>query len=143
MASPIGLDAMAYVKYYYPEWTFSCCYPSEMVWDPIDSDFDMEYYQSTAQINYVNHSEKYTRVVEHKYLSGQKTKDTTVSFEYPQSDGEPFYPIPTDENRQTYLKYSNEIKKLKNVQFIGRLAEYQYYNMDQVVAHTLNIFGNM
>jgi UDP-galactopyranose mutase len=105
--------------------------------------FDMEYYQTTAQINYVNHSEEYTRVVEHKYLSAQKSNDTTVSFEYPQSDGEPFYPIPADENRQTYLKYSNETKKLKNVQLIGRLAEYQYYNMDQVVANTLKIFGNM
>ncbi|GMR25219.1 MAG: UDP-galactopyranose mutase [Ignavibacteria bacterium] len=102
--------------------------------------FDMEYYQSTAQINYVNHSEKFTRVVEHKYLSGQKVKDTTVSFEYPQSKGEPFYPIPTDENRQTYLEYSNRAKGLKNVQFIGRLAEYQYYNMDQVVANTLKKF---
>jgi len=102
--------------------------------------FDMEYFHTSAQINYVNHSEKYTRVVEHKYLSGQKAHDTTVSFEYPQSAGEPFYPIPTEENRQTYLKYSNRAKNLKNVQFIGRLAEYQYYNMDQVVANTLKIF---
>ena len=102
--------------------------------------FDMEYYQTTAQVNYVNRSEKYTRVVEHKYLSGQKVKDTTVSFEYPQSDGEPFYPIPTDENRQKYLNYFGEANKLKNVKFIGRLAEYQYYNMDQVVANTLKIF---
>ncbi len=103
----------------------------------------MEVYQPTAQVNYVNHTEKYTRVVEHKYLSGQKAQDTTVSFEYPQSDGEPFYPIPTDENRQTYLKYSNRAKNLQNVLFIGRLAEYQYYNMDQVIANTLKIFGKM
>ena len=99
--------------------------------------FDMEYYQTTAQVNYVNHSEEYTRVVEHKYLSGQRAKDTTVSFEYPQSDGEPFYPIPTEKNRQIYLKYSNQAKNLQNVQFVGRLAEYQYYNMDQVIANTL------
>jgi UDP-galactopyranose mutase len=105
--------------------------------------FDMEYYQTTAQVNYVNISEKYTRVVEHKYLSGQKAQDTTVSFEFPQSDGEPFYPIPTIENRQNYLKYANRAKSLKNVQFIGRLAEYQYYNMDQVVANTLKIFEEM
>ncbi len=102
--------------------------------------FDMEYYQTTAQVNYVNHSENYTRVVEHKYLSGQKALDTTVSFEYPISNGEPYYPIPTDENRQKYLKYSGEANKLKNVKFLGRLAEYQYYNMDQVVANTLKKF---
>ena len=103
----------------------------------------MEYYQTTAQVNNVNHSEKYTRVVEHKYLSGQKVQDTTVSFEYPQSDGEPFYPIPTDENRQTYLKYSKRAKDLKNVLFLGRLAEYQYYNMDQVVANTLKMLEEL
>jgi UDP-galactopyranose mutase len=102
--------------------------------------FNMEYYQETAQINYVNHSEKYTRVVEHKYLSGQKARDTTVSFEYPQNEGEPFYPVPTEENRQTYLQYLNRAKELQNVLFLGRLAEYQYYNMDQVVANTLKSF---
>jgi UDP-galactopyranose mutase len=105
--------------------------------------FEMENYQPAAQINYVNLSENYTRVVEHKYLSGQKARNTTVSFEYPVNNGEPYYPIPTEANRKYYLEYLSESKKLKNVHFIGRLAEYQYYNMDQVVANTLKIFKNM
>ena len=99
-------------------------------------------YQETSQINYVDDSIKYTRVIEHKLLSQQSSDTTTVSFEYPQNDGEPYYPIPTEENRHQYLLYKDETNKLSNVIFCGRLAEYQYYNMDQVVANTLNIFKN-
>ena len=99
-------------------------------------------YQETSQINYVDDSIKYTRVIEHKLLSQQSSDTTTVSFEYPQNYGEPYYPIPTEENRLKYLLYKDETNKLSNVIFCGRLAEYQYYNMDQVVANTLNIFKN-
>ncbi len=97
-------------------------------------------FQETAQINYVDPSVDYTRVIEHKLLSKQNSATTTISFEYPQKDGEPFYPIPTEENRHKYLLYKNESEKLSNVIFCGRLAEYQYYNMDQVVANTLKLF---
>jgi UDP-galactopyranose mutase len=99
-------------------------------------------YQETAQINYVDDSVEFTRVVEHKLLSQQDSQSTTISFEYPQKDGEPFYPIPTEENRNQYLLYKKETEKLKNVIFCGRLAEYQYFNMDQVVASTLKTFKN-
>jgi UDP-galactopyranose mutase len=99
-----------------------------------------ETYQQISQINYVSDEVEYTRVIEHKYLSGNDSATTTISREFPQNNGEPFYPIPTDENRLLYLKYKNETKKFKNVIFCGRLAEYQYYNMDQVVANALNIF---
>jgi UDP-galactopyranose mutase len=97
-------------------------------------------FQETAQINYVNDSVLYTRIIEHKLLSQQNSDTTTISFEYPQKDGEPFYPIPTEENRNQYLLYKKESEKLNNVIFCGRLAEYQYYNMDQVVANTLKVF---
>ena len=97
-------------------------------------------YQETAQINYVDDSVNFTRVIEHKLLSQQNSDTTTVSFEYPQQYGEPFYPVPTEENRHKYLHYKSEADRLKNVIFCGRLAEYQYYNMDQVVANTLKIF---
>lgn len=97
-------------------------------------------YQETGQINFVDNSVNYTRVIEHKKLSQQNSETTTVSFEYPQSDGEPFYPIPTEENRHQYLLYRSECDTLKNTIFCGRLAEYQYYNMDQVVANTLKVF---
>lgn len=102
-----------------------------------------EYFQPCPQVNYVDDSVPFTRLVEHKYLSGQKSGTTTISREYPQFDGEPFYPIPTDENRLAYKKYRAETGKLKNVIFCGRLAEYQYYNMDQVIANALKIFNKI
>ncbi|MCH7826364.1 MAG: UDP-galactopyranose mutase [Bacteroidetes bacterium] len=105
--------------------------------------FNKEYYQQTAQINYVDDSVKYSRVVEHKYLSAHKSKSTTLSFEYPQIVGEPFYPIPNAKTKKLYLQYKNEIKKVNDIIFCGRLAEYKYYNMDQVVANTLKIFEKL
>lgn len=99
-------------------------------------------YQETAQVNYVDDSVEFTRVIEHKLLNQQNADTTTVSFEYPQKDGEPFYPVPTNDNRHKYFAYKTEAEKLKDVIFCGRLAEYQYYNMDQVVANTLKIFEN-
>jgi UDP-galactopyranose mutase len=105
--------------------------------------FNQELYQPAAQINYVDDGVTFTRVVEHKYLSNQKNNKTTVSFEYSQQDGEPFYPIPTAGNKELFEKYNSEAKKNAQVIFIGRLAEYQYYNMDQVVASTLTTFERM
>lgn len=102
--------------------------------------FKDEQYQESAQVNYVDKSVKYTRVVEHKKLSGQKSETTTISREYSQKDGEPFYPIPTNFNREIYLKYKSKLEQLRNVIFCGRLAEYQYYNMDQVTANVLKVF---
>lgn len=99
-----------------------------------------DFVQSTAQTNHVSDEAAYTRIIEHKYLTGQEADTTTISREFPQIDGEPYYPVPKEESRHLYLKYENESKKLNNVIFCGRLAEYQYFNMDQVVANTLNIF---
>ena len=102
-----------------------------------------EFHQEVAQVNYVDDEVQYTRVVEHKRLSSNGTKTTTISKEYPQSEGEPFYPIPNEENRKLYSKYREESDKLKNVFFCGRLAEYQYYNMDQVVANCFKILSKI
>ncbi len=98
---------------------------------------EVEKFQKVAQINYTNNSEKFTRIVEHKHLTAQTCGTTTISKEYPQMIGEPFYPIPNDENSLLLGKYMGEIEKLKNVKFIGRLAEYKYYNMDQVIGRVL------
>jgi UDP-galactopyranose mutase len=102
-----------------------------------------KYFQETAQINYVDDSVQFTRVIEHKLLSKQKSETTTVSFEYPQKDGEPFYPVPTEGNRNQYIQYKSETDRQNNIIFCGRLAEYQYYNMDQVVANTLKLFNSI
>jgi len=99
------------------------------------------YMQESAVINYVGEDTEFTRVTEYKHLTGQKEKITTLSTEYYQEDGDPFYPIPSENNHQKFLKYSNRAKEIKSVIFYGRLAEYQYYNMDQVVAKVIE-FSN-
>ncbi|MBU1095474.1 MAG: UDP-galactopyranose mutase [Bacteroidetes bacterium] len=96
-------------------------------------------FQRAAQINYVDEEKLYTRVIEHKKLSGNNTVGTTISREYPLFEGEPLYPIPNKSNNKIYYKYKKEADKLKNVIFCGRLAEYKYWNMDQIVEHSLNI----
>jgi UDP-galactopyranose mutase len=104
---------------------------------------EQENIQNTAVYNYVDPDVEYTRVCEYKQLTGQKSNSTSLSFEYPLREGEPYYPIPTDENKRKYVLYKSESSKLSNVIFCGRLAEYQYYNMDQVVATTLNLLKNI
>lgn len=99
----------------------------------------LENIQDTAVYNYVDPDVEYTRVCEYKHLTAQTSNSSSLSFEYPLREGEPFYPIPTDENKRKYVLYKSESAKLSNVIFCGRLAEYQYYNMDQVVANTLNL----
>ncbi|MCX7876370.1 MAG: UDP-galactopyranose mutase [Melioribacteraceae bacterium] len=101
--------------------------------------FLIEFKQKTAVYNYVDNTKNYTRVSEYKHLTFQKSKSTSLSYEYPIFDGEPFYPIPNEENKHQYHLYKMESEKLSNVIFCGRLAEYQYYNMDQVVANSLTI----
>ena len=105
--------------------------------------YSQENFQETAQINYVDSNVLYTRVVEHKQLSGQFSKTTTISKEFPQLEGEPFYPIPNEMNKNLYLKYKKQADKLDNTIFCGRLAEYQYFNMDQVVANCLIKFADL
>ncbi|MCH7723971.1 MAG: UDP-galactopyranose mutase [Bacteroidetes bacterium] len=93
--------------------------------------------QECAVVNYVDKKVPYTRVSEYKHLTGQNIESTSLSFEYSAKDGEPYYPIPNKANNELLKLYQNKASKLENVIFCGRLAEYQYYNMDQVVANTL------
>ncbi len=100
-----------------------------------------ENYQDVAVVNYVDLETSFTRVTEYKKLTGQIVNDVTViSKEYPQIKGEPYYPIPNEKNKLLFKKYLKLVENLSNVYFVGRLAEYQYYNMDQVVAKCLNFF---
>ncbi len=102
--------------------------------------FDTEFYLKAASYNFVEVKRKFTRKTEYKYLTGQKCKTTTVSTEYPTFKGDPYYPIPNYTNNNLYRKYLNKTKKLDNIMFCGRLAEYKYYNMDQVVGNILQKF---
>ncbi len=100
--------------------------------------YNKEYYQDWSQINYPNDYE-YTRIVEIKHATGQICPHTTVVKEFPLSEGEPYYPIPCPANHRLYTIYRKEAEKLKDVIFIGRLAQYNYLNMDQVVEQTLHL----
>lgn len=101
--------------------------------------FDREWYQTASQINYPNEYD-FTRIVEIKHATGQRHEKTTIAREYPSARGDPYYPIPNKENRLLYEKYRKEACKLKEVYFLGRLADYKYYNMDEVVALALQLF---
>jgi UDP-galactopyranose mutase len=101
--------------------------------------FDTELVQPVAQINYPNDN-PYTRTVEFKHITGQRHPMTTISREYPAYVGEPYYPVPNDENFALYRKYRDAADGLPAVYFAGRLASYKYLNMDQVVAQALHLY---
>jgi UDP-galactopyranose mutase len=98
-----------------------------------------ETFQPAAVVNYPNDHE-YTRVTEFKYLTGQTSSRTSVVYEYPRAQGDPYYPIPRPENAALYARYKELADRKDNVHFVGRLATYKYYNMDQVVAQALTTF---
>jgi UDP-galactopyranose mutase len=101
--------------------------------------FEQDVYQPTGTVNYPN-DQAYTRITEFKYLTGQKHNKTTVVFEYPKAEGDPYYPVPRPENAELYKKYQLLAQTTSDVYFSGRLATYKYYNMDQVVAQSLTLF---
>jgi UDP-galactopyranose mutase len=105
--------------------------------------YESERLQEAAVYNYVEPNIEYTRVSEYKHLTAQKSESTTISYEFSEKDGEPIYPVPTEENKRKYHLYKSETEKLSNVHFCGRLAEYQYYNMDQVVARSLDMIKSI
>lgn len=96
-----------------------------------------EQYQSVGTVNYPNDFD-FTRITEFKHLTGQKNVSTSIVREYPTSVGDPYYPIPRDENEELFKQYQSLANTEENVTFVGRLAEYRYYNMDQVVGAALN-----
>jgi UDP-galactopyranose mutase len=98
--------------------------------------------QPVAVINYPN-EHAYTRVTEFKQLTGQDHPKTSVVYEYPQSEGDPYYPIPRPQNAELYAKYQALAAATPNVHFVGRLATYKYYNMDQVVAQALTLCSKL
>lgn len=106
---------------------------------------NQEYFQEAAVVNYPNDYD-FTRITEFKHLTGQKHHSTTIAREYPQEHDRnipgkdiPYYPIPRDENRKRYEMYKERLKQFRNIICIGRLAEYRYYQMDQVIERALEI----
>jgi UDP-galactopyranose mutase len=90
-------------------------------------------YQPVAVVNHPN-DYSYTRVTEFKYLTGQEHPKTSIVYEFPRAEGDPYYPVPRPENAELYKQYQALAEATPGVYFVGRLATYKYYNMDQVVA---------
>jgi UDP-galactopyranose mutase len=103
---------------------------------------DVAVAQPAPVINFPN-DHLYTRVTEMKYLSGQEHPKTSLVYEYPTDQGDPYYPVPTPENAALYAKYQELADAATEVKFLGRLGTYKYYNMDQVVAQALAVYSRM
>jgi UDP-galactopyranose mutase len=103
---------------------------------------DADQFQTAPVVNYPN-EQAYTRITEFKYLTGQEHKKTSIVYEYPQAEGDPYYPIPRAENAELYAKYKTLADGRPDVHFVGRLATYKYYNMDQIVAQALTVYGKI
>ncbi|WP_448273527.1 UDP-galactopyranose mutase [Nostoc sp. DSM 114160] len=131
----------------------------EMVYSgPVDEFFDYRYgklpyrsldfkhethntsvFQSAPVINYPN-EQLYTRVTEFKYLTGQEHSKTSIVYEFPKAEGDPYYPVPRSENQEIYKKYKVLADETPGIYFVGRLGTYKYYNMDQCVAQALSVY---
>lgn len=121
------------------------CQLGKLPWRSLAFDFvekDLEFEQPCVQINYPNEHD-YTRTVEIKHVTGQVHPKTVISYEYPKAEGDPYYPIPMEKNHQLYLQYKKLAEQETadhNVFFCGRLAEYKYYNTDEVLELALRTF---
>jgi UDP-galactopyranose mutase len=98
---------------------------------------DCEWLQPVAVVNYPAEQVPFTRVTEYKHLTGQQASRTSITFEYPSAEGDPYYPIPRPENEALFKRYEALARDTADVLFVGRLATYRYYNMDQVVGQAL------
>ncbi len=123
---------------------FDYCY-GKLPYRSIDFKFetlDAEWHQPTGTVNYPT-TQLYTRITEFKHLTGQRHPKTTIVYEYPTAEGDPYYPIPRPENTEIYNKYRRLAVLEPNTYFTGRLGTYKYYNMDQVVAQSLTLFKKL
>jgi UDP-galactopyranose mutase len=101
---------------------------------------DREWFQPVGTVNYPGEEVPFTRVSEYKHLTGQSHPRTSITYEYPSAEGDPYYPVPRPENAALYKQYEALADATPDVWFVGRLATYRYYNMDQVVAQALATF---
>ncbi|MEO7364936.1 MAG: UDP-galactopyranose mutase, partial [Sphingomicrobium sp.] len=101
---------------------------------------DQAQYQPVAVVNYPSPETPFTRISEYKHLTGQEHPKTSITYEYPAAEGDPYYPIPRPENQELFKRYEALADATPDVTFVGRLATYRYYNMDQIVGQALATF---
>lgn len=98
------------------------------------------FFQVNSVVNYPENNVPFTRIVEYKHFLNQYSPHTTIVREYPSDDGEPYYPVPSPRNLELYEKYRSLAEKEQNVHFVGRLANYKYFNMDAAIRNALDLF---
>jgi len=104
---------------------------------------DTPQFQEVGVVNYPDQEVPYTRITEYKHLTGQQHAKTALTYEYPQAEGDPYYPVPRPENAELYRKYQALADASPEVTFVGRLATYRYYNMDQVIGQALATYHRL
>lgn len=109
----------------------------------VSETIDQEYYQSNSVINYPGTEVDFTRIIEYKHFGNQQSKKTTIVKEYTVDEGDPYYPVLNDRNRAIFEKYNKEAQELTDVYFVGRLANYKYFNMDEAFKNALDIFNRL
>ena len=107
--------------------------------------YNTSFFQPCSVVNHPKGPEKYTRIVEYKHFLAQRSNHTTIVKEFSRDTGDPYYPVPNQKNQKLYSKYKQLARDLKteNVHFVGRLANYKYFNMDEAILNALTMFESM
>lgn len=109
----------------------------------VSETIDAEFYQENSVVNYPGTEVDFTRIIEYKHFGNQISDKTTVVKEFTVDEGEPYYPVPNPRNQEIYACYKTEADKLIDVHFVGRLANYKYFNMDQAFKNALDLFDKL
>ena len=104
---------------------------------------EQPFYQENSVVNYPGEEVEFTRIIEYKHFGNQQSQKTTVVREFTTDEGEPYYPVPNPKNQQIYERYKTEADKLVDIHFVGRLANYKYFNMDQAFKNALDLFADL
>ena len=104
---------------------------------------DTEFFQENSVVNYPGTEVDFTRIIEYKHFGNQKSDKTTIVKEFTVDEGEPYYPVPNPRNQEIYARYKKEADQLTDVYFVGRLANYKYFNMDQAFKNALDLFHEL
>ena len=109
----------------------------------VREEIDQEYFQKNSVVNYPGKEVDFTRIVEYKHFGNQKSATTSIVKEFTVDEGEPYYPVPNEKNQTIYAQYKKEADQLLDVHFVGRLANYKYFNMDQAFRNALDLFESL
>ena len=124
-------------------------YFAHLVWEKLEYrslDFErrvfrnLEFFQPGPVVNHPSPHVNYTRIVEYKHFLNQSSPHTVVFYEYSKDGGDPYYPVPTPKNKAMYAKYQRMAAQERGVSFVGRLANYKYFNMDESILNALEVF---